>query len=513
MNIGKKLLNRILILILLITCFLLYIPNYINFFNKIDKYNIHNSSATYYKGSLNKGVILVEGFGSDQTSLTILRDKLLSNGYNVYTFDFSGHGKGQSGLTFDNAKTKKLALELKKNYINFKKISKLDDSNISLIGHSMGARIILQTSIRMIKPANIILLGTQINLSQNKQSEFFTGIQDSELEWINQLNKISATTLLISGEWDDILTPKNAKLLHNRLSPKTSKLKIFPVLTHNYEIFATRSTNYAIKFLNQQNKIITKKQFIDYSFIKYILWIISTILIIFILKNFQNKEKCLINYNKLIIPKYISIRILLWIPSLIIFALLLGSFYLIPLPFPAFNAYYFGFITANAIVLTIYLILKKQFKLLINYFFSGNFHITSFLIVFIIIISLIIIARSGLFYIYPLNDRLFWLIIFGGLTAFGFLINQVESDLIKINHPRRFIIIQYLPFILLIFLYLIIGSWSGLNLLFHGILILYIIILIGKLLSSYKNPPWLIALIQGYLLQLLILPQGVLFIK
>lgn len=54
-------------------------------------------------------MILLEGFGSDQMTMTSLASEFARSGWHVFTFDFSGHGRSPSTLTFDNAQTELLA--------------------------------------------------------------------------------------------------------------------------------------------------------------------------------------------------------------------------------------------------------------------------------------------------------------------------------------------------------------------------------------------------------------------
>jgi hypothetical protein len=101
------------------------------------------------------------------------------------------------------------------------------------------------------------LLGTQVNLSTNKQAEFFIGVSDSDLAWVQNLGPHNPATniMMISGEWDDILTPEAASFLAEKLSSKSispnSGVEYFedsnrrdfillPRLLHNYEPFSPR---------------------------------------------------------------------------------------------------------------------------------------------------------------------------------------------------------------------------------------------------------------------------------
>ena len=65
--------------------------------------------GTYYPGTKPVGVLLLEGFGSDQVTMTSLASEFARDGWHVFLFDFSGHGRSPGTLTFDNAQTDRLA--------------------------------------------------------------------------------------------------------------------------------------------------------------------------------------------------------------------------------------------------------------------------------------------------------------------------------------------------------------------------------------------------------------------
>ena len=57
----------------------------------------------YLRGSIQSGVLLAHGFGSDQVALQALRREAGRLGFHVFSFDFSGHGRSGGYIGFDNA--------------------------------------------------------------------------------------------------------------------------------------------------------------------------------------------------------------------------------------------------------------------------------------------------------------------------------------------------------------------------------------------------------------------------
>jgi pimeloyl-ACP methyl ester carboxylesterase len=213
--------------------------------------------GSHHPGEIDAGLLLLEGFGSDQVTMRSLASEFARAGYHIFTFDFSGHGRSPGTLGYDNAATPRLARQALAAMDKFKSLSGLEDEQILVLGHSLGARVALQAASLDPRPAGLILLGTQVNLSPNTQSEFFTGVSDAGLAWVQALGPESPATnlLLISGQWDDILTPAAAELLAEKLSgaplaPNSGTgdlatgtrrdLMLLPRLVHNYEVFSPR---------------------------------------------------------------------------------------------------------------------------------------------------------------------------------------------------------------------------------------------------------------------------------
>jgi hypothetical protein len=126
-------------------------------------------------------------------------------------------------------------------------------------------------------------------------------------------------------------------------------------------------------------------------------------------------------------------------------------------------------------------------------------------------------ARTGWFYVYPLNFRLLWLALFALPTALGFWIGIHEIGMIAWIAPGKAapqigaLLIGILPFFLYTVFLASIGSLSGVIAGVQGLLILGLVLTFGYLLRQITHAHWVTALCQAVLLYWLILPQGVLF--
>ena len=104
-------------------------------------------SAAYYPGFTSNGVLLLEGFGSDQHMMRSLVRDLTASGLHVFTFDYSGHGASSGALEYDNASTDRLAGQVQTAMAEFQRVGGLDASQIVWMGHSLGARLALQSAV------------------------------------------------------------------------------------------------------------------------------------------------------------------------------------------------------------------------------------------------------------------------------------------------------------------------------------------------------------------------------
>ncbi len=512
-------------------------------------------SGTYYHGSNPYGVILLEGFGSDQITMTTLASEFAANSWHVLTFDFSGHGRSSGTLAFDNASTDRLAGQTLVEFLEFKNIANLNTNQIFLVGHSLGARVALQTaSLESNQLAGLILLGTQINLSTNVQSEFFTGTSDIDLEWIQSLNQINPPEpiLMISGDWDDILTPESAELLFNKLTDGNYEHQngtfqsqnseypirdqtILPFLFHNYEPFSSR----VIRVINAwlQNKFDVEMVDSSMPIIRTISWVLSLVgifTVLLVLGSWYSKEDTIksktlaIKINNL--KRFLWGKIILWLGALPFAAILGGIFFFIPIGKPVLNLIYVCFIGGYGILLFLLYRVGKvpgiEGKLgqttrfpksncmgFSNFGRNRNKFFLAFGITVIILLLTAAYARTGWFYVFPANLRLIWLFIFTPFTSLGFWIGIKEAQILpKQRWPQiAHMLIGLFPFFVYTILMAAIGSLSGMIGGFQGLIILWLVISYGNLIQSLTELPWLAATCMTTLLYWLILPQGVLF--
>ena len=506
--------------------------------------------GVYYPGRIEAGVILLEGFGSDQVAMRSITALFLQDGYHVLTFDFSGNGRSPGFLGYDNAETDRLARQVLASIGEFKEISGLSDGRIVLLGHSLGARVALQAADMGPDLAGLVLLGTQVNLASNPQSEFFTGVNDRDIAWVRSLGPghPPVNLLLLSGEWDDVLTPQGAALLAGRLSgtardPNSSfgdfaagnrrDFLILPRLVHNYEIYSPRALSEAVFWANSALGYPQTAPDTTGARLRIGVWVVSLLGLFlgvvgagYSLRGPSSgisgapSGATVTNFYR-----FFLVKTLLWIGALPVGALLAGAFFFIPAGLPTFNLIYVAFLGGYGILLAGLYRWGKMPGTAGRLLYRGSTppdpnRRGSFPAVVVTIFLLGITAayaRTGWFYVYPLNMRVFWLVLFSLPSALVFWVGSQERELIAQAAPGRFIpallntLIGLLPFFLWAGFLAGLGSRSGIIGALQGLLVLGFVLAQGFLLKQLTGNHWVIAFCQVVQLYWLILPQGALF--
>ncbi len=495
-------------------------------------------TGTYYPGIKPVGVILLEGFGSDQVTMRSAASEFVRSGLHVLTFDFSGHGRSPGALTFDNAATDRLACQVLAATDVLKARSGLTNTQIFLLGHSMGARVGLQAATINVDPfAGLILLGTQVNLATNVQSEVFTGIRDSDLDWIQKLgpNTPSEPILLISGRWDDILTPKSAELLYEKFTGgkehTNRNLVIFDHLLHNYEVFSPRVLRETKGWMEAKSGV---SLFVvaPVATRRLLLWVTGWLGLIGAILAAERwavasfaADSSSPSIRIINLRRFLWAKLWLWIVALPLIVLVFAFYWFVPLATPVFNLIYVGFIGGYGLLNTLLYGVGKMPGVSgkLNFWNDDKFIPSRrhFLLANIVGLVLLIFtatyARTGWFYVPPTGTRFLWMLLFIPPTTLGFRIGRHEANMLsEAAHqtgllPWGLTAVGLLPFFLWTGFQAAIGSLSGMVGGLQGLLILALVLTAGDLLACLIWKAWYIALFQAVLLYWLVLPQGVLF--
>ncbi len=502
-------------------------------------------AATYFPGAQPAGILLLEGFGSDQTAVRSLASEFAQAGVHVFTVDFSGHGRSPGAITFDNAATDVLARQVLAARRTFAELSGLPEAQILLLGHSMGARVALQALTLDPSPAaGLILLGAQVNLTPNQQAQVFTGVSDADLPWVQQLGPDNppADILLLTGAWDDILPPSAAELLLAQLTdgaPSTwaRDLIVLDNLVHNYEIYSPRALALAKTWAAARWQIPLPDA-APTAQRRIVFWVVGlTGLLGAVFAGWRWVETrpdtavspawSLTIHN---MRTFLLGKLLLWLAA-IPFALLLGGiFFLLPLDLPAFNLYYVVFLGGYGLLMAL-LYLRGRMPGVTGRLALGNWRpraadfralVTDgrfWLAVGIgglLLAGTAVFAHTGLF-TFVTGARLVWALLFTPVTALGFAIGLREIQMVSRAAPGKWwplaatAVIGLIPFFLYTLFLGFLGSISGVLAGLQGLIILALVLLAGGLLQRIGGRLWVTAVLQAFLLYWLVLPVGPLF--
>lgn len=511
-------------------------------------------SATYYEGSLPIGVLIAEGFGSDQIAMQTITVELSLKGFHVFTFDFSGHGRSSGSIGFDNAQTDDLALQLLDALDEFSLNSGLQTGEIFILGHSLGSRVALQAQTMMNDTtAGLVLLGTQISLVQNTQSEFFTGTSDLDLQWIQDLGPDNPDTniLMLSSTWDDIIPTESAQLLYEKLSGDSisdddleasftvgdtvREMKIYKRILHSFETYSPRMISNAINWIEEVASVTGDDTAPEVRIqTKIVLWIVGIVALLYLpvsvssfiankIKEGEAPLNSLTMDNK---RRFFIWKFVMWLLSIPAMLVIFGVLFFLPLNLPVFSLTVLGFIGGYG--LTNFVLYKlgrfpgTSGKWQFRPEESGTDTRTTQDILLamgfgiVILVVTAIYSNTGFNYTYPLNQRFVWLIIISVINAFAYLVGN--SELVWFYRQQSssrdyttLLLNALMPFFLLSVLYIVISSTSGLqgallNLVEYGLTLT-----LGWFLQKKGNNIYVTSLLQSILLQWLVLTQGALF--
>lgn len=521
----------------------------------------------YYPGDRNFGVMIFHGMGNDQTSFDLYTSQFSQQGFHVFGTDFSGHGRSSGLIPSGNNSANELALQVLRAKTEFKEVSGLEDSEIFMLGHSMGARGVMKSTTIDSNPVNgCILLGPALHVSDNNETS----------SWVDELGPTNPLTniLIVTGAWEDIAPPPEAMNLYYKLSNETDIIKpqstyrltpeglvkeftILKYLTHTHETMSIRSVMWIANWIERivqdkhpSNPLITPEEYeqwlIAFDFLDFRIWLLLMelggifVVLIFgtkLLTLKQEKLSVVVQEEKeeadqqsetpelaiTNIKKFIGYKLLIWLGAAVIALILALNLANLPNGIPYFTLLFICPISGYGfMMLILYSIDKmpglvgkwrpkiKQIKE------NMNWRIILFgLVVFGIITAVFTyFISSSLYHVFPMNIRLLWLVIFTVLAVPGFYFLQIETKLIrnysevKDYHTKLNSIAFLAPFIIGSLYILFSGTIIYLVDALNDLMILSLIILVGNLMQRIWKKPFLTALLQSFLLFFLLLPRG-----
>lgn len=221
----------------------------------------------YIPSEKNKGTIIVcHGVGANKSDVLEVAKDFNTGGYEIYMFDFRGHGdSGDSIITYGYNEKKDISAII--NYIKSKGIKK-----IGMFGLSMGAAITMLSAVdhpevkAIVADSGFASVEKIVKYRVGKvfPEPFLTILTDmtgfyatnfykipfKEIAPINIIDKLNKPVLFIIGTVDTTIPPENGKLLYDKaLEPK--ELFIVEGANHTQTIKDPEYRNVIIKFMDK----------------------------------------------------------------------------------------------------------------------------------------------------------------------------------------------------------------------------------------------------------------------
>jgi pimeloyl-ACP methyl ester carboxylesterase len=523
--------------------------------------------ASFFPGTTNFGVMLFHGFGEDRTCLLSYALELQRYDFNVFSVDFSGHGRSSGFLpNYSNQSDNTLVTQVLAAKTTFMSLAGLSNDSIIMLGHSMGARAITRATMLDTNPVKgLILLGAALDIPANASST------DSEFDWLNDLgtNNPKSDILIITGTWDDVLTTTGAQRLFGKLAnttttslaAKTTTLEgfvremiIYPALAHAYEVISPKAIIKTVSWTAEEfslaslqivgtPRVVSTIVFwcvgivgLALSFIFGGIWYGNSSLDSNLITTKQQirDEQLFGTENEDVqgklsdqkitsIKKYFRFKLLLWLGAGLTGGVITLVFILLPISIPYFSfiflapiaGYGFFYILLGAIGKIPAIEGKwRIYPALVIKDFNWKRIVFASIVFGFTLATLILLYNNGWYYVYPPNIRLVWLFVFIVLGFTGFYQLNYENKLVKRfdSNTKKWLFLNNFLFILPFLLGTLFIGFSGtIIFLFDGIHALFIIaltLLFGELALKVIKRPLIVSLLQSVLLFILLLPRG-----
>ncbi len=514
--------------------------------------------ATYYENeNATEAVLICPGYSCDRQKWKPFSNLFIKNGYSVMIFDYSGQGGSSSTIGFNNAKTDNIPEEIDDAIEKLSELSNVPYENITLMGHSMGGRMILRlmydynsdeavTNVSKKPIKNIILFSPEVNYLFNAQASLFAGTSDANEEPWKSFNEdtIKGTNMYIYGSTsDDIVSDEDILRIYEKLGgidvPESGKWENTQTLSNGSKItvgitsgilhsYMMYSPEFA-EFANQALSNISNREMIyrpsDFLMV-YFSWgfgLAGLFLTLFSLN--LNLEKKTDDQTLVLIDskKFLLRKLLLWLIGILFAGLICTITVIMPFGSPVMNTPYMCFIAGYGITMLIFYKKNKvkgtegslpKFSLRLHT--NKKNVVTSITISVLIILFVWWVLNSTMYKLLPLNFRLFWLVFATFIMSIGYYVSGCEADMLENSSASKttkflYNLIQYIPLFLLVLFYAVIKSFSGFIGQMQNMVLMYIFTVpIGNYIRKKLGNRLIGAIFSSFLFQALMITSAAL---
>ena len=515
-------------------------------------------------------VLICPGYSCDRQKWRPFADLFVSNGYTTMSFDYSGQGASSGTIGFDNAKTDKIPMLIDDAIAELCQITGLDARHVILVGHSMGGRAILRllddynnpaalTTVEKKEIGNAILLSPEVNYEFNAQASLFAGTSDAvEEPWLSYSEKsIAGTNLYLYGSTaDDIVfeedvlaifehaggkdAPESGKWSAVQTTDAGSKLTIGITsgVLHSYEMYSPKFAAYvndALQDISGRDSVYPAWKF----HLVYVGWGLGLVGLFLTLADLNHDKTDLYEraknadldvgdvYERVITLEkpslFLGFKMLMWIPGLIVAALICCLTVCAPFGSPVMNTPYMCCIAGYGLVM-LWAYRKGRFKGTCGKLAAPHLGVKvqgkelaeTIGIVILFCFYVWYVMHATMYRLIPWNYRIFWVLFATVIMTVGYYVSGCEADMLeqaKADRKVRLLynLIQYVPLFGLVGFYLFLRSYSGLIGQVQNMVLMYIFCIpLGNYFRKRTGNRILGAMLTAFLFQTLMITSAAL---
>ena len=209
-------------------------PDTSDYYITVDK-DISISCRFYIHSQNSPSIIFFHGNGEVMSDYDYVAPMYKQLGINLFVADYRGYGASQGKPTFSN-----MVLDAPMIFAAFADILHQGQysSDVFVMGRSLGSVSAIEITRRYPEQVQGLIIESGFASIVNLLSHLgfpaeSLGIENTEFPNLAKIREITTPTLIIHGEYDQIIPPAEARALFNKSGTEDKRLVIIPKANHN----------------------------------------------------------------------------------------------------------------------------------------------------------------------------------------------------------------------------------------------------------------------------------------
>ncbi|MGL5540333.1 MAG: alpha/beta hydrolase [Erysipelotrichaceae bacterium] len=456
----------------------------------------------FYPGEQDFAVLIVQGFASNQVQAIGLVASLQEQGIPVMTVDYAGHGESAGALGFDNATSDYVSQTIAQATLQLMQKTGLQQNQIVLYGHSMGARGISEYLVKQQPDVKgVVLVGPNLDL-RDKAGQLE---RETWPDWFDGFSTDTFTvpTLLMRGSFDEIFTEEMYAQLISIIGNQYLTTHEANLVFHTYEMYSSSIHHSFFRFLEE-----ISGEDLRYDYRQSLLnacWLSIVVLSLLLIRNELKTEKgqwkWSLRHLLLLRGKQTLLGLLGVIPFVLSVWLLAGQ----------------GFMVFTyAIMITLTLMgfgLLSYYRRELSSLPKGSFQPSIVFALFLLLILMGLVMDSGIGTFSLSEGRWYHFLTYVALSYPFFLGQYIEVRVQEgyRNQSWTYLLSSVYPLVVLVVVFLGFGSWSSVSAMVPMLLGLLLVMHVNVWLVQRKAHPYLSTLVLTMMYQVLLVSGSLLF--